>query len=325
MRLESLGHHALIDALIQRRPGMLATKRVSPDGGKTQSKVVSKVLEVPDLHITILSFNAATPPVSAKSISNARWHRKPPEDACGLFLSAMGRGKAISLCSYIEDEYTQVIETSSVEINAGPACQLLKTDEFPGRLCANLAFSVTCVLQEFLKQGFDLLWPEMVVFKLYFPSGFEIDFSSGYVTSGHRAHRLKFCLTTGANESRTMTFSGKYEEASPTEEAVKRKHMRQGVPDEYPQTYRQAKVAGSNLSVSNLLDIFQRNCASGYTLTTNRFSIAKKPQGTHGNHTRYNLTDPIQLCLKALKKSRSEPVVAVAKSWHEAVTGTMTS
>jgi hypothetical protein len=302
--------------ILESKPVMLKTKRVqSPDiEEKTFSKVSSEALDIPDLHITILSFTAPVPPLSAKSISNARWHRVPFQDACGLFLRAKGRNKAISLCSYIEDEKTRVLETSSVNISAGPACQLLQTDEFPGRFCANLAFSVACLLREFLKQRFDMIYQERVLFRLYFSSRFQIRLDAGYTPSGHRTHELMFCLTT--NRIRTMSFIGEYDEASPTEEGVKREQMQQGVPDDYPQTYKQRKRANSDLPLSDLLGIFQSYCASGYTLTTDHFRLTKYHLAQYGKESVYVFSDPIQLCLKALKKSSPHPAAAVAKSWH---------
>ena len=97
----------------------------------------NKVLAVPALHSTILSFGARGP--AAQSISPGGSRQNPSKDTCALFFSGAGAESQppISLCSYIGDEKTEVFDTSLLEISAGPACQVPKANEFPEHFCVS--------------------------------------------------------------------------------------------------------------------------------------------------------------------------------------------
>jgi hypothetical protein len=277
-----------------------------------------KVLAKPGILANLLSFNAYDPPVSAESISHAGSRQNPSKDACALFFSGAGSDlqPPISLCSYIGDEKTEVFDTSSVKISAGLVCQVPVADEFPERFCANLAFSMMRILREFAKRRFHTTYEERVGLSLNFTSGLNIRYHSSYKLSGHQINYISFGFF---DERGVMAFQGEYGESSPTAYALRRQHINYGVPNSYPQSYEQRQLSFSRLSAPDLLAIFQSNCASGHAMATKEFTISTHMQNEQRNKTYAVLKDPLELCLKALKK-KSDPFALVAKSWGDART-----
>jgi hypothetical protein len=213
-----------------------------PTHTKLDGVFATEVLQVPDLHINILSFDARGPPVSARSISDDELRIAPSKHACALFFCGAGLDpvRPISLCSYIQNEDTHVMHTSPVEISTGPTCQIPNADEPAAIFCANLAFSMSRILREFVKQRFAPVYRELVILKLRFPSFFSIIYFSWYTPSGHQKYLLKFQI-----DERDMAFYGEYYEASPTEDSLKRQQMEYGVPDSYPQSLKQKELVDS--------------------------------------------------------------------------------
>jgi hypothetical protein len=263
--------------------------------------------------MNVLSFNARDPPVPAISYLGSRQNQS--KDACALFFSGAGCDlqPSISLCSYIGDEKTEVFDTSSVKISAGLVRQVPKADEFPERFCANLAFSMMRILREFAKRRFNTTYEERVELSLHFTSGFNISYESYYKSSGYQVNHISF----GFDERGVMAFEGAYGESSPTAYALRRQHTDYGVPNSPPQSYKQRQLSFSSLSAPDLLAIFQSNCTSGHARVTKYFSILTHMQYEQRKKTYGVFKDPLELCLKALKKE-SNPPALVAKRWDTA-------